>query len=93
MNNRQDRETDPAPEDEAGKLGQQLAELELACARVGELVGRVMYTVNAIKVSQLTVEHRTHAISAAKRNDRLWLVNLERRMRVLEGLGEPTAAE
>lgn len=85
-----ERETDPAPSVPAGQLGQQLAELELACARVGELVGKVMYTVNAIKVSQLTVEHRTHAIHEAKINDRRWLVDLERRVRELEA---PEAAE
>lgn len=83
------QETIPAPADHEAKLGQQLSELELACARVGELVGRVMFTVNAIKVSQLTVEHRTHAIHEAKLNDRRWLVDLERRLRELEG----TAAE
>lgn len=85
-----DRPTDPAPADQEAKLGQQLAELELAVARVGECMGRVMYTVQAIKMSQLTTEHRTHAISEAKRNDRLWLVDLERRVRELE---KDTAAE
>ena len=85
-----DKDTTPAPADFEAKLGQQLSELELACARVGELVGRVMFTVNAIKVSQLTVEHRTHAIHEAKLNDRRWLVDLERRLRELE---KPTAAE
>jgi hypothetical protein len=84
-----DRPTDPAPTDPEARLGQQLAELELALARVGELVGKVHYTINAIKVSQLTAEHRTHAISEAKRNDRRWLVDLERRVRELES----TAAE
>lgn len=91
MTDPRDQDTIPAPEDFEGKLGQQLAELELACARVGECLGKVAYTVNAIKVSQLTVEHRTHAIHEAKINDRRWLVDLERRMRVLEGEG--TAAE
>ena len=91
MTDQRDRDTERAPEDFEGKLGQQLAELELACARVGELVGRVNQTVTLIKLSQLTVEHRTHAISEAKRNDRRWLVDLERRVRGLESEG--TAAE
>jgi hypothetical protein len=85
------QDTERAPEDLEGRLGQQLAELELACARVGECLGKVAYTVNAIKVSQLTVEHRTNTISEAKRNDRRWLVDLERRVRDLEAAA--TAAE
>lgn len=91
MTEHRDRDTIPAPSDIEGKLGYQLAELEMALARVGECTGKLLQTVNAIKVSQLTVEHRTHAISEAKRNDRRWLVDLERRMRALEGEG--TAAE
>ncbi len=87
--NGKDRDTIPAPTDYEAKLGVQLAELELALARVGELVGRVQHTVSAIKMSQLTVEHRTHTISEAKRNDRRWLVDLERRVRELEASPEP----
>lgn len=86
-----DRPTDPAPADQEAKLGQQLAELELAVARVGECMGRVMYTVQSIKVSQLTAEHTVRTIREAKRNDRLWLVDLEKRVRELEK--ESTAAE
>jgi hypothetical protein len=87
MSDARNEDTIPAPTDPEAKLSQQLAELELALARVGELVGRVNYTINAIKVSQLTVEHRTHAISESKRNDRRWLVDLERRVRGLESEG------
>ena len=87
-----DRPTDPVPagDDPEARLAHQLAELELAIARVGELCGKVMQTVAAIKISQLTVEHRTHVIHDAKRADRRWLVDLERRMRVIEAA---TAAE
>jgi hypothetical protein len=86
-----DRPTDPAPSDPEAQLGQQLAELELAIARVGELCGKVNYTVNAIKISQLTAEHTVRTIREAKHNDRRWLVDLERRVRHLEA--EQTAAE
>jgi hypothetical protein len=87
-----DRPTDPAPSDPEAKLGQQLAELELAVARVGECMGRVMRTVQTIKMSQLTAEHTVRTIREAKRNDRLWLVDLERKTRAdreaLEALTE-----
>lgn len=86
-----EHDTIPAENDPERRLAQQLSELELAVMRVGELCGKVLTTVNAIKMSQLTVEHRTNVIHEAKRNDRRWLVDLERRVRELEAEG--TAAE
>lgn len=84
MTDPRDRDTVPAPADLEAKLGQQLAQLELACANIGDLLGKINFTINAIKMSALTTEHRTHVIHEAKRNDRRWLVDLERRVRVLE---------
>ena len=91
MTESRERDTMRAPKDPEARLAHDVAELELALVRVGELVGKVHQTVNAIKMSQLTIEHRTHAISESKRNDRRWLVDLERRVRELEG--DETAAE
>lgn len=81
---RDDRPTDPAPKDHEARLAQQLAELELALARVGELVGRVNHTVSLIKLAVQTTEHQVSTIREAKRNDRRWLVDLERRLRGVE---------
>jgi hypothetical protein len=57
--------TEPAPKDPEGKLSYQLAELELAIYRVGELMRDVNLTVLQLRLAQQTEEHRVNVIQDA----------------------------
>jgi len=93
-----DRDTDsegtaPAPKDPEARLAHQLAELELAVFRVGEVLDKVNHTVSLLRLSQGTSEHRLNKVQDAAEVQAEQLEDHERRLRELETAPSPAAAE
>ncbi len=90
-------DTIPVPKDPQGQLAHDLSELKLAMARVYECLERVAKSVMRVELCELTVEHRQNTQREKLVAGGRWLADHERRLRVLEGLGddfpESTAAE
>jgi hypothetical protein len=89
--NGNERDTDPdgtmpAPKDPKGKLGRQLAELELAIYRVGELLHGLQQTASMLRLAQATEEHRLNTVQDVAEVHGLALEDHERRLRELETL-------
>jgi hypothetical protein len=81
--------TEPAPKDPGAKLSYQIAELELATYRVGELLSNVKTTLSLLRLAQGTAEHRLNVVQDAAELHGVQLEDHERRLRELETL-EPT---
>lgn len=77
--------TDPAPAGVEGDLAEALG----AVREVSALAVRLETALLRLSLAIVTLEHRANAEREKRHNDRLWLVDLERRMRAQEG----TAAE
>ncbi len=81
-----DRPTDPAPE---GDLEAEIHELLGAVRNVGDLATRLETALLRVQLAVRTLEHKVNVDRENRINDRRWLADLERRVRVLED----TAAE
>jgi hypothetical protein len=84
--------TEPAPKDPEGKLSYQIAELELATYRVGELLSDVKYTLSLLRLAMRTEEHRLNKVQDAAEAHGAQLANHEGRLASLE-TRPSTAAE
>jgi hypothetical protein len=89
--NGRDRDTEPAPADSGARLGKQLAELEIAIYRVGELLSGLQHTVSLLRLAQGTEEHRLNRIQDAASVHGEQLEDHEARLQRLEA--PTTAAE
>lgn len=77
--------TDPAPGGVEGDLAEALG----AVREVSALAVCLETALLRLSLAIVTLEHRANTDREKRHNDRLWLVDLERRMRAQEG----TAAE
>ena len=83
-----EHDTTPAPKDTEARLAYDLAELRLAMARVYECLERVSVSVSRIEMAELTAEHRLNVQRSKLVAGGRIVVDHERRLRTLEGLGE-----
>ncbi len=81
--------TIPAPGSE--QLGVLLAEVQLACVNLGDLIEKLGRRLNATQLALLTGEHRINVQASKTVSNRKWLADHERRLRSLEGLGKTDA--
>ena len=76
--------TEPAPKNPETRASYQIAELELAIYRVGEILSDLKGTVLQLRLAQGTEEHRVNVIQDAADVHALQLANHEGRLVALE---------
>lgn len=85
------RDTEPVPKDPEARLSHQIAELELAAYRIGELLSGLNHTLSLLRLAQATEEHRVNKIQDAAEVHGSQLEDHERRLRSLETERAPAA--
>lgn len=79
-----ERDTDPVPKDPAARLAHDVAELQRALLRVGDLVGKVNHSIAMLNLAERTIEHRVNTIQDVAEVQGQTLADHERRLVELE---------
>ncbi len=73
-------DTTPAPKDPAARLAHDVAELQLAILRVGDLVSRVNQSITLLNLAERTAEHRINTLQDLAEDQNEQLEDHERRL-------------